>query len=90
MRAELVAYGHGLAEKPEIVALSKIDALPPAEVTKCQKKLAKAAGRMPILVSAVSGNGVDAALRLLAREIDAAVAPDPNGIPAEEVQGWRP
>ena len=27
VRAELAAYGHGLAEKPEIVALSKADAL---------------------------------------------------------------
>ena len=90
VRGELAAYGHGLAEKPEILALSKIDALSETEIAKAQKKLAKAAGRMPILVSAVSGNGIDAALRLLAREIDAAAAPDPNSVPAEEAQGWRP
>ena len=29
VRAELEAYGHGLAEKPEIVALSKCDAADP-------------------------------------------------------------
>ena len=28
IRAELEAYGHGLADKPEIVALNKIDAIP--------------------------------------------------------------
>jgi GTPase len=90
VRAELTAYGHGLAEKPEILALSKIDALSETDIAKARKKLAKEAGRTPILVSAVSGKGVDAALRLLAREVDAAVAPDPNSVPAEEAQGWRP
>jgi len=90
VRSELIAYGHGLAEKPEIIALSKIDALPPAEIAKCRTELAKAAGRMPILISAVSGEGVEAALRLLARQIDAAVAPDPNGIPADKVEAWHP
>jgi len=90
VRTELAAYGQGLADKPEIVALSKIDALPPAEVAKRQKKLAKAAGRTPILLSAVSGEGVEAALRMLAREIAAATTPDPNAVPAEKEEAWRP
>src|SRR5215212_6591082 len=38
-RAELAAYGHGLDEKPEIVALTKIDALTPEDVTKKKAKL---------------------------------------------------
>ena len=33
IRAELAAYGHGLADKPEIVGLNKIDALDPDAVT---------------------------------------------------------
>jgi GTP-binding protein len=90
VRGELAAYGHGLDAKPEIVALSKIDALSKAEITKKQKKLAKAAGRPPLLLSAVSGEGVDTALRMVVREISAATAPDPNDVPAEEVEGWRP
>src|SRR4029077_2891798 len=55
VREELAAYGHGLDEKPEIVALSKIDALPEAERTRAARKLAKAAGKKPLLLSAVSG-----------------------------------
>jgi GTP-binding protein len=90
VRSELAAYGQGLADKPEVVALSKIDALPPAEVAKRQKKLAKAAGRTPILLSAVSGEGVEAALRMLAREIAAATTPDPNAVPTEKEEAWRP
>jgi GTP-binding protein len=90
VRNELSAYGGGLAEKPEIVALSKIDALSPAEAAKRQKQLAKAAGRPPILLSAVSGEGVETALRMLAREIASAETPDPNGVPSEKAEAWRP
>jgi GTP-binding protein len=90
VRGELAAYGNGLDEKPEIVALSKIDALPKAEIARKQKKLAKAAGRPPLLLSAVSGEGIDTALRMVAREISATTVPDPNEVPAEEVEGWRP
>src|SRR5438067_528282 len=71
VRDELAAYGHGLDEKPEVVALSKIDALTEAERTKAAKKLAKAAGRKPLLLSAVSGEGVETALRVVTREIEA-------------------
>jgi GTP-binding protein len=63
VRGELVAYGAGLAQKPELVALSKIDALD-AE-TRAQKaaQLAAAIGQTPQLVSAVSGEGVTTLLR---------------------------
>ena len=38
IRDELAAYGHGLAEKPEIVGLNKIDALDPEAVdAKCRE-----------------------------------------------------
>ncbi len=90
IRGELAAYGNGLEEKPEIVALSKIDALPKAEITKLQKKLARAVGHTPLLLSAVSGQGVETALRMVVRQIDAATEPDPNEVPAEEVETWRP
>ena len=90
VRQELAAYGHGLDEKPEIVALSKIDALPEAERTKAAKRLAKAAGRKPLLLSAVSGEGLEAALRVLTREIAAAGAADPNAVPAATEEAWRP
>jgi GTP-binding protein len=90
VREELAAYGHRLDEKPEIVALSKIDALPEAERAKAAKKLAKAAGKQPLLLSAVSGEGVEAALRGLAREIAAAGSADPNAVPAEKEEAWRP
>jgi GTPase len=72
VRAELAAYGHGLADKPEIVALSKADALT-ADATKRQMaRLKRAAKRSPLLVSAVSGQGVADALRALLKVIEKA------------------
>ena len=91
IRGELEAYGNGLDEKPEVVALSKIDALDKAARDKAAKALAKAAGRKPVLLSAVSGEGVDQALQMLMRTIAAATEADPNAVPAEdEDESWRP
>lgn len=65
VRGELEAYGHGLTEKPEIVALTKADALT-AEMIKTQSaKLKKAAKKTPLVISAQSGHGVQEALRAL-------------------------
>src|SRR6516165_10429225 len=69
IRGELEAYGHGLAEKPEIVALNKIDAIPKAARAKKKASLEKASGEKVFLISGVSGEGVTEVLRALAREI---------------------
>jgi GTP-binding protein len=90
VRAELEAYGGGLAEKPEVVALSKADALPEKERKKAVKALAKAAGATPLVLSAASGEGVDTALRLLVRTIAASKSADPNKVPAEKEEAWKP
>jgi GTP-binding protein len=63
IRAELKAYGHGLDEKPEVVALSKCDALTDAEIVKKRKELKKAARKEPFALSSHSGLGVREVLR---------------------------
>ena len=65
VREELAAYGGGLADKPEVVALNKIDAVEPRALAARQRALAKAAGRPVLLVSGATGKGVDAVLRAL-------------------------
>ena len=70
IRAELEAYGHGLGEKYEIVALNKIDAIPAAELAKKRAALEKASGGKVFLLSGVSGKGVSDVLRAMAREIN--------------------
>jgi GTP-binding protein len=69
IRRELEAYGHGLADKHEIVALNKIDAIPAAALAKKRAALEKASGGKVFLMSGVSGKGVADVLRALAREI---------------------
>lgn len=63
VRNELAAYGHGLAEKREIVCLNKIDALSDNEISGKLKALSMAAGKPARAVSGVSGAGVPELLR---------------------------
>jgi GTP-binding protein len=84
VRAELEAYGHGLADKPEVLALSQVDTLDADARKKKVAALKRAAGRAPLLLSAVTGEGVEAVLRALMDEIGGAraaetpAAPDPR------------
>ena len=43
--------------KPEIVALSKVDALDPPTLKKQLQRLKKASGQTPLALSAVAGRG---------------------------------
>src|ERR671937_1139312 len=52
VRAELDAYGEGLEEKPEIVALSKADALTPEQLKRQIAWIKRAAEATPFVVSA--------------------------------------
>ena len=57
VRGELEAYGHGLTDKPEIVALSKADSLTPEEIKKQTAKLKKACKKTPLVISSRIGPG---------------------------------
>ena len=69
VRAELKAYGAGLASKKEVVALSKCDALDEAAIAAKAAALKAVARKKPLILSAVSGRGVKEALTALTREI---------------------
>lgn len=86
VRGEIEAYGHGLGDKPEIVVLTKIDALDSETLKSQREKLRRAAGRAPFLVSAVSGVGVREVLQAVFRVIEEKrVADNPT-----EQQPWTP
>ncbi|KUL94686.1 GTPase CgtA [Bosea sp. WAO] len=90
VRNELAAYGEGLAEKPEIVALSKVDALTPEMLKEQLARLKRACKRTPIVLSSASGEGVEAALRAVLAVVESARAEEEReNAPAQEV-GWRP
>jgi len=58
VREELEAYGNGLAEKPEIVVLSKIDAADGRSLSNARRAIARHTGCEPLLVSAMTAEGV--------------------------------
>jgi GTPase len=70
VRKEIEAYGGGLAEKPEIVALSKADSLDPETLKKQLQRLKRAAKQTPLVLSAVARQGVPEALAALIKVID--------------------
>ena len=65
VRHELIEYGGGLADKPEIIVLNKADAMTPREISGRLAALAKASGSTVMVASGVSGQGVPEVLRML-------------------------
>ncbi|MEQ1930864.1 MAG: GTPase ObgE [Parvularculaceae bacterium] len=88
VRGELVAYGHGLSEKREIVCLNKIDALQEDDAAKKLKALSKAAGRPARAVSAVAGAGLPSLLRELMTIKKGLLQPAP--VEMEHDSEWAP
>lgn len=89
VRHELEAYGEGIAEKPEIVALNKTDAMTPAEANRKRAALSRAIGKDVRLVSGVSGAGVrelvnEIAAMLRERRVEEKIEDDP------EPEEWTP
>ncbi|MGD1933777.1 MAG: GTPase ObgE [Candidatus Phaeomarinobacter sp.] len=103
IRGELTAYGNGLDEKPELVALSKVDSLTPELRAEKQAELAHVSGKTPIMLSSASGEGMTEALRAIntyvakVRQmlIDEAEAKEAEEFALKEQrpapsEGWRP
>ncbi|MEM6382691.1 MAG: GTPase ObgE [Pseudomonadota bacterium] len=90
IRGELNAYGHGLSEKPELVALSKCDALDDDARAQALAALGKASGKRPFAISAASGEGVPELLRACVRLLDDDAGQADDDYPREEAGGWRP
>ncbi|MAW88887.1 MAG: GTPase ObgE [Phyllobacteriaceae bacterium] len=86
VRNELDAYGHGLAGKPEIVALSQADLLDAEARSEKMSALAGACGRAPLLISAATGEGMEAAQRALMEIIEEERGAD---TPQEPDERWQ-
>jgi GTP-binding protein len=91
VRGELEAYGGGLIDKPEIVALSKADALSPELRKEQLARLKRAAKKTPVALSALSREAVEATLRQLLAVIDEAREQEKaEAMPQIEEEAWRP
>ncbi len=87
VRSELDAYGAGLADKPQVLALNKIDAVEPKALDKLVKKLAKKSGAEVTRLSGVSGEGLPAVLD----QIIEILGPAPETAAANENdEPWSP
>jgi GTPase len=87
VRNELKAYGGGLERKKEIVALSKCDAVDQSQLPEKVEALRRVARKKPLLVSAVTGEGVSSVLTALAREIAKAKQ---SAAEAPPQRAWQP
>ena len=79
VRTELERYGRGLADRPELLAATKADLWAPdgrvdseSEIGQSLRRLAQAADRDVYPISAVSGVGLPALVRAVARALVAA------------------
>ena len=71
IRGELGAYDEGLAEKPEIVVLNKIDSIAPDAVKEKVKVLKRLSKAEVFTCSGVTGEGVDKVLYRIIAQLDA-------------------
>ncbi len=91
VRGELDAYGAGLTDKPEVIALNKIDAVDAAEVKKVAARLRRASKAEVMLLSGAAGTGLEAVLDRLVEVIGPAEAAPARGIDeGQEPASWSP
>jgi len=69
IRNELAAYGNGLEDKEEIIAINKCDALGPELAADQAQILSQAIGKPVHTISAVSGDNVSTVMYALARAV---------------------
>ena len=88
LRAELGAYAAELAEKPEILVLSKSDAAPADYIEDLKAELMAQGVTEIMVISSVSGEGVKAVLRRLYSIITDSIEAEKNA--AAPQKGWDP
>ena len=86
--AELHAYGAGLADKPRVTVLNKVDALGAEDIAERRAALEAASGGEVMTMSGVARTGVMEVLRVLRARIDRGRAAARDTL--EEPQAWRP
>ena len=90
IRKELKAYSPLLAEKDEIIAFNKIDAISEEDLAAKLAEFRRRVRKTPLLISGATGKGVDDAMKKLLTIIENAKAlarKDQPGVTSEE---WRP
>ena len=87
VRGEIDSYGAGLADKPEVIALSKSDLLDDKQRAKVAKALEKAAGTEVFAISAPLNEGMEPLLNAVIARLGEAV--EDEEVAADE-RPWSP
>lgn len=91
IRKELKAYSEILADKPEIVALNKIDAVEPKLLEKKIEDFKKKLKKTPVTLSGATGKNVDLTMKRLLTVIQKARKPEaPAPVAGVKEEQWRP
>ena len=85
VRDELDAYGEGLVDKPEVIALNKSDTLDDEFLDALAAELEEEAGVKPLRLSGATGAGAEAVLDAILEHLGPG-----KGAPAEEDEAWSP
>ncbi|MFO0038598.1 MAG: Obg family GTPase CgtA [Synechococcaceae cyanobacterium] len=70
VEGELLAYGHGLPERPRFVVLNKIDVLDDQQRRELAQQVQAHTGQPPLLISAAASQGLDALLARVWQELE--------------------
>ena len=70
IQGELLAYGHGLANRPQIIGLNKIDSVDEETQQEILQQFQEITNHPLFLISAVTGKGCDRLLQKLWTELD--------------------
>lgn len=104
IRQELLDYDGGIEDKPEIVVLTKCDALDSESIAHAISEVEVASGQTPLAISSVAGQGLNPVLSAVYQhvakrrakemaELEARKAAEERktqGLPEPEDEGWTP
>ena len=90
IRGELEAYAEHLADKPEVVALTKADALLDEQLAEAKAELEEASGKPVQIISSVAGRNLKPVLRQLASYVTGEAYEDDEDETIESEEGWTP
>ncbi len=90
IRQELAAYGAGLVDKPEVIALNKCDLVDEDELAEKRAAVVQASGGDVLAISGLAQQGIWDALRRLLTHIDARRRTEEEERDEARAGGWTP
>lgn len=84
VQAELAAYGQGLDQKPQILILTKLDAVPLDYAQEIAAEFESVLGRLPLIISAATRAGLEQLLTEVWHQLDQMV-----GLVNPELNFWE-